>query len=63
METVTSKAAWSRVRSWFDRYGMALEYDPDQELQARVSRLEDEVRRLRQDDRWVPTISSGDAGF
>ena len=54
MEPVTSKSVWGRVWDRLDQCGMALEYDPMQELQTRVLCLEDEVRRLRGGSDCVP---------
>ncbi len=60
MEPDTSKATWSRFWTWLDRLGMAVEYDPIEELHARVSRLEDEIGLLRQDpNRALPTQTGG----
>ena len=39
----TSKATWSGLWTWLDRVGLAVEYDPREELQSRVSRLEHEI--------------------
>ncbi|WP_187290861.1 hypothetical protein [Hyphomicrobium denitrificans] len=39
-------SVWFRFWQWLDRYAMALEYDPIEDLHARVSLLEDEVQGL-----------------
>jgi hypothetical protein len=60
MEPDTSKAIWSRFWNWLDRFAMAVEYDPLEELRARVSRLEGEIGLLRQDpNRALPTPTGG----
>lgn len=50
MEPDTYKIIWSRFWNSLDRFAMAMEYDPLEEMQAHISRLEDEVNLLRQDD-------------
>jgi hypothetical protein len=40
-------SVWIRFWQWLDRYAIALEYDPVEDLHARISLLEEEVRALR----------------
>ncbi|MGO4685086.1 hypothetical protein [Hyphomicrobium sp. 2TAF46] len=56
----TSKASWSGLWTWLDRVGMAAEYDPLEELQARVLRLEDEISLLRRDPNRALSALWGD---
>lgn len=56
----TSKAIWSRLWTWLSRVGMAVEYDPLEELQTRVLRLEDEISLLRRDPNRALSAQSGD---
>jgi hypothetical protein len=63
MEPDTSKAIWSRFWNWLDRFAMAIEYVPLEELRAHVSRLEDEIGVLRRDHANGLPAQPGDPPF
>lgn len=56
----TSKATRSGLWTWLDRVGLAVEYDPREELQSRVSRLEHEIALLRQATNTAVQTQLGD---